>query len=71
MEPPQPKRRKGRKKGYGLTQPIKVVSHYEQIRKLKDSVGLSLQLCGKFYMFMRLEMFRHTAKLKQSVDNRG
>jgi ribosomal protein L19E len=71
MKPPQPKRGKGRRKGYGFAQAIKAVSHYEQIRKLKESLGLSLQLCGKFYTFRRLEMFRHTVTLKPSIKNRG
>jgi hypothetical protein len=70
MESPQPKRGKGKKKGYGFAQVIKVVSHYEQIRKLKESGGLSLQLCGKFYVFRWLWMFRRTVKLKPSVKNR-
>jgi hypothetical protein len=39
MEQPQPKRGKGRKKGYGFTEAIMVVSHYEQKRKIKESVG--------------------------------
>lgn len=71
MEPPQSKRGKCRKKGYGFTQAIKAVSNYEQIHKLKESVGLSLQLCGKFYVFRRLEMFRHTVKLKPPIKNGG